>query len=179
MSRLKLLPLFILPAFLTLVIVPACDTKSDKTDKTDGKSEQDKAVEARLAKKRADREAAKKAEEDAETAKQAKLEEICVLPEEMPKDLEKACDAVGVAMDGFMLRLFEGDAVTRWNEAKGTQLGMAKKDCLAKASIENAACQANAMNLATVEIKKALPDLQLKCVEKFVTAEPAAPPAGG
>lgn len=169
----KRLPSFVLsPLLCAALIVPAlagCDKKEEAPAKTDEKTAQEKEVEERLAKKRAEREAKEKAAKEAEEKKQAMIAEIAVLPEEgeMPKDIEKACKAVAQANDDFMNRLYEGDAIERWNEAKGTQLPMTEAQCKKSGSIEVAACQVNAMNKAGPELKKALPDLLRACIEKF------------
>ena len=180
MPSLKHLHNPLLSALLLTLTLPACDKKEDKKDEAaQEKSEQDKAVEERLAKKRAERAAKEKAAKEAEEAKQKKLDEICVLPEEMPKDLEKACAKVAEANDAFMTRLYEGDALKRWNEAKGTQLPMTKTQCMKSGSIEVAACQINGMNNAPPELKKALPDILRACHEKFGAAAEGGEGAGG
>lgn len=173
MSVLRRAPSLFVPALLTLALsagLVACDKPAEEpAEKVDEKSEQDKLVEERLAKKKAEREAKKKAEEEAEAAKQKELDEICVLPDakEMPKDIDKACKAVAQANDDFMNRLYEGDALTRWNEAKGTQLPMTEGQCKKTGSVEVAACQINGMNEASPELRKALPDILRACIEKF------------
>jgi hypothetical protein len=153
----------------------ACDKPDEKKDaKKDEPTEADKEVAERLAKKRADREAAEKALLDKAVAIQA----LAVLPETMPKDLAAACDAAATAQDEFMMRNFEGEGLAKWNEAKGTQLGLVKSGCVSAANIEVPACQANAMNNAPPEYKKDLPDILKACMDKFIGGgEGAAPPA--
>ena len=82
------------------------------------------------------------------------------------------------ANDDFMNRLYEGDAVTRWNEAKGTQLPMTEGQCNKTGSIEVAACQINGMNNAPPELKKALPDILRTCIEKYGAKDEGAAEAG-
>lgn len=153
----------------------ACDKPEEKKDdKKDEPSEADKEVAARLAKKRADREAAEKALVE----KAAAIQALAVLPDPMPKDLAAACDAAATAQDEFMMRNFEGEGLAKWNEAKGTQLGIVKSSCAAAQNIEVPACQANAMNTAPPEFKKDLPDLLKACMDKFGgEGGGAAPPA--
>ncbi len=141
-----------------------------------------KEEEDALAKRKADREAKEQAVKDAEAALAAQIDALAVLPEEMPKDLKKACDARAQAEDDFMTKNFEGAAVDKWNEAKGTQLGFAKQSCMKVGKIEIPACQINALSKAPPELKKNLPDLLKRCIDKFagegeqVAAGDGAPP---
>lgn len=134
------------------------------------KKAEDKALEEQLAARKAAREAEKKKEEEAKAAYDAKVDALCVLPEKMPKKLAKACDQVAVANDKFMTRMYTGDALDKWNKAKQMQLGMTKAQCNKAGKIEVAACQMNAMNTAQEDMKKALPDLLRRCIEKFGSA---------
>lgn len=165
----------LLCSFLLCTGLAACDKPEEKKDdKKAEPTEADKEVAERLAKKRADREAAEKALVD----KAAAIQALAVLPETMPKDLAAACDAAAKAQDEFMMRNFEGEGLAKWNEAKGTQLGLVKTSCAKGQSIEIPACQANAMNNAPPEMKKDLPDLLKACMDKFSTeGGGAAPPA--
>lgn len=171
------------PAKLFLVtilacgLLPACDKGGDKKDdnKEEEKSDLDKQVEENLRKKQEARDAeAKAAEEKAQAIK-----DLATLPEEMPKDLTAACEARAAAEDDFMTRNFEGEALTKWEGAKATQLGMVKTNCAKAQNLEVAACQANALNNAPKELAKNLPDLLQACGDKFAegAAGAAAPPA--
>jgi hypothetical protein len=152
----------------------ACDKPEEKKDdKKAEPTEAEKEVAERLAKKRADREAAEKALVD----KAAAIQALAVLPETMPKDLAAACDAAAQAQDEFMMRNFEGEGLAKWNEAKGTQLGLVKSSCVEGQNIEVPACQTNAMNTAPPEYKKDLPDLLKACMDKFGGGGGGAPPA--
>lgn len=155
----------------------ACEKPEDKAEKkVDEPTEEDKAVAERLAKKRAEREAAEKAEAD----KKAMIQSLLVLPEKMPKDLKAACKDVAAAQDEFMKRHFEGDALAKWEAAKGTQLGMVQANCAKGQNIEVPACQTHAMNTAPPELKKDLPELLKGCIDKFspdAAAAAGAPPA--
>jgi hypothetical protein len=153
----------------------ACDKPEETTgEKKAEPTEADKEVADRVAKKRAEREAAEKAAADKVIAIQA----LAVLPEKMPKDLKAACEAAATAQDEFMMRNFEGEGLAKWNEAKGTQLGMVKTSCAKAQSIEIPACQANAMNNAPADFKKDLPELLKACIDKFGgEGGGAAPPA--
>lgn len=146
----------------------AADAKASEDD------ERKKAVEA-LRKKR---EAEAKAKEEEEAKKKAAIDAALTLPEKLPKKLDKACKAVGEAHDGFMNRMFEGDTVEKWNQAKGTQIPMTVAQCTKQGSIEVAACQANALNNAPENLKKELPELLRGCIDKFGTKdEGTTPPA--
>jgi hypothetical protein len=155
----------------------ACDKPEETSEKSVPEpTEADKIAAERLAKKRADREAAEKAAAD----KVALIQSLIVLPEKMPKNLKEACDEVAAAQDEFMKRHFEGEALTKWEAAKGTQLGMVKASCVKGQSVEVPACQIHAMNSATPELKKDLPELLKGCIDKFGAGgtDPAAvPPA--
>jgi hypothetical protein len=122
--------------------------------------EEDPAVAKRRLEREAKAAAAKKAEEDA--AK--KIDEITVLPAKLPKKLDKACDEVNTAFDGLMKRATPDTA--SWDAKKGTQLGMMKKTCM-EATVEVAACQANALSSAPPELLKEIPTILGKCIEKF------------
>jgi hypothetical protein len=141
-------------------------------------SEQDKRIQARIQKRKDEEAAAQKAIDDAEAAKQEALDKITVLPEKLPKKLDKACAEVAEANDRFMLRLYEGPTVEKWNQAKGTQLGMTKANCQKSGSLEVAACQIAAMDAAGPELKKALPDIFKVCIEKFGNKEGGEKEAG-
>ena len=154
----------------------ACDSEPEGPSETEKalaakKAAEEKEIADRIAARKAEDEAKEKAAEEAEAAKQAKLEELCVLPEKMPKNLDKACKEVAAANDRFMLRLYEGDAVEKWNAAKSTQLAMTTAQCNKFGSLEAAACQINAMDKTEDDMKKALPDLLRTCQEKFPKAE--------
>jgi hypothetical protein len=135
-----------------------------------------KEQEDALAKRKAEREAKEQAEKDAAEALAKQIDDLAVLPEDMPKDLQKACDARAQAEDDFMSKHFEGAALEKWNSAKGTQLGFAKQSCMKVAKIEIPACQINALNNAPAELKKSLPDLLKRCIDKFGGEGAGAPP---
>jgi hypothetical protein len=148
----------------------ACDggdakPKADPAAEAKAKEEADKK--ARIEERRKKREAEAKAKEEEAKKHQEAIDAVLLLPEKMPKKLDKACKAVGDAQDAFMNRLYEGETVTKWNNAKGTQLPMTIAQCTKHASLEVAACQANALTIAPPELKKALPDLLRGCIEKF------------
>lgn len=151
---------------LSLVLLCACDKQeaAKQDDKAaEEKSAEDKALEERLAAKRAAREAEAKAAEDKVNA----IKALAVLPETMPKDLKAACKGVAQAQDEFMQKHYEGEGLQRWNEAKGTQMGMLETGCIKSGNLEVAACQINAMNSAPAEFKKDLPDVLKACIDKF------------
>ncbi|MCB9569473.1 MAG: hypothetical protein H6710_20025 [Myxococcales bacterium] len=168
MSQRPLLALAI--AFLVACGPSGPDPKEVEAQKE--AAEKKKADEDALAKRKADREAKEKAAKDAEEAEKAAIDALAVLPETLPKKLDKACDERAKAEDEFMQKHYEGEALDKWNAAKGTQLGMAKQMCM-KGKIEVAACQVNALNQAPSELRKKLPDLLKACMEKFGGDAPA------
>jgi hypothetical protein len=141
---------------------PAPDAK-----KADAPAEPKKEPEdAGVAKRKADREAKATAKIEEEKKKAEKVAEITKLPEgKLPKKLDKACEALNTAYDAFMRKQFPDD-VAGWDEKKGTQLGMMKKNCMS-GTIEVAACQANAFGLATEDVRKEVPAIMSACIEKF------------
>ena len=146
---------------------PAADARASEA------AEREKAVEARRLKREADA----KAKEEEDAKRQAAIDALLVLPSTMPKKLDAACKAAGDAQDAFMNRMFEGEAVEKWNAAKSTQIQMTVTNCVKQGSIEVAACQSNAMDTAPKELAKQLPELLRGCIEKFGTKdEGTAPP---
>lgn len=126
-----------------------------------------KAEEESLARRKAEREAAQKKKDDEAAAEAAAIDALAILPETLPKKLDKACDERAKAEDEFMLKHYEGEVLDKWNAAKTTQLGFAKQGCIKAGSIEVAACQVTAMRSAPVELKKKLPELLKRCIDKF------------
>ena len=167
----------LLSSLMACALLAGCDKQEAKADenKAEEKTEADKELEERLAKKRAEREAKEKAEaEEAE-----KVKALAVLPEEMPKDLDAACEAFGVAYDGFMQKILEGDKLTQWDGAKAQQIDFQKKTCQAGGSVEVAACQAKALTDAPKEFGNKLTQMLDACKEKFGGAAGGEAPAGG
>lgn len=139
----------------------------DEAKKQEAPAEPKKEPEdAGVAKRKAEREA-KAAAKVAEEKKKAEIvAEITKLPEgKLPKKLDKACEALNTAYDAFTRKQFPDD-VAGWDEKKGTQLGMMKKNCMS-GTIEVAACQANAFGLATEDVRKEVPAIMSACIEKF------------
>ena len=122
-------------------------------------------VDDAVARRRAEREAKEQAAKDAEAAKLQQIKDLAVLPEKLPKKLDKACDEVAAAQDAFMQKWFP-DQATQWASGKGTQLGLTKKTCMG-GNIETAACQAKALTDAPEALRKEIPGLFSSCIEKF------------
>lgn len=159
--------------------VGACDSgnSAPKADPAaDAKAKEIEDKKKRVEAKRLEREAKAKALVDGEAKHKEAVAAMLVLPEKMPKNLDKGCKAASDAQDAFMLRHYDGEAIEKWNAAKATQLQMAVTQCTTVGSIEVAACQANALNTAPTELKKALPDLLRGCIEKFAPKGAAPPP---
>jgi hypothetical protein len=130
-----------------------------------------------LAKRKAEREAKQKAAEEAAEKKRAAIEALVVLPETLPKDLEKACNDVAKAHDAAMQRLAQGDAAAAWATAKENQLPMTIVQCSQGDSLEAAGCQKSALDKAGPEIADDLQALLRGCLEKF--GKKGRPPASG
>lgn len=144
----------------------------------DARAKEEAEKEARIEERKKKREADAKAKEDEAAKKQAAIDALLVLPEKMPKKLDKACKAVGEAQDAFMNRLFEGEAVEKWNTRKAKMLQTTVSMCNSQASLEVAACQQNALTNAPPELKKSLPDFLRGCIDKFgKPPEGVTPPA--
>lgn len=165
----KLVALMIVPLLLA-----GCDNSTDakKTAANDAatkaaaeEAESAKRIEARKQKRLAEEQAKK----DEVAKMEAAVDAICVLPEKLPKKLDKACDAVGVAHDGFMQKHYGAnpETIKKWNGAKQMQLGMTTAQCTKSGSIEVAACQANGLNTAPTELKKQIPAIFKRCIDKF------------
>lgn len=154
-------------AALFLVACSGGAKPADEAKKAEVAAEPKKEPEdAGIAKRKAEREAKAAAAVEAEKKKAEKVAEITKLPEgKLPKKIDKACDALNTSYDAFMRKNFPDD-VKGWDEKKGTQLGMMKKNCMS-GTIEVAACQANALSLATEEVRKEVPAILAGCIEKF------------
>jgi len=158
------LPLFSAASFAVF----GCDSAKDApAEDPAAKQAEAPPAEDPLAKRKADREAKAKAAEEAAAAEVAAIDELAVLPATLPKKLDKACDERTKAEDDFMHKHYEGEALAKWESAKGTQLGFAKQGCVDGGSIQVAACQVYAMQNAPTELRKKLPEMLKRCMEKF------------
>ena len=150
-------------AILSLLFT-ACAAADPPAPKT--AAEPDKAVEDGVAKRRAEREAKAAAAQAAEAEKQAQIAAVATLPDKLPKNLDKACDEVAAAQDAFMRKWFPNE-LSKWESAKGTQMGLTKTTCTGTGSIEVAACQAKALTDAPEALRKEVPALFSTCIDKF------------
>ncbi len=158
-----------LAAAALLVALPGCDDGAKAKAAADAKAKADakKADEAKAtAKRKADREAEAKADDDEAKALAARIEALAVVPEALPKTLDKACEQMLAAYDGFMRKVLEGDMLTKW-ETGGNEMQLAVfgKECR-KRSIATAACQAHALSNATPDLEKSLPAIMKACADK-------------
>ncbi|MBL4688491.1 MAG: hypothetical protein JKY37_28135 [Nannocystaceae bacterium] len=177
-----MLPTKFLALPFVLLFAVGCDSTSTTNDDAVSKAaakkqEEQAATDKRIAAKKAERLAKDKAKEDAIVAKQAAVDAICVLPEKLPKKLDKACDEVSTAHDAFMVRLYseKPETIEKWTAGKTMQLSMTVAQCKKAGSLEVAACQAHALTQAGAEIKKELPAIFRTCIEKFGTPPEPAP----
>jgi hypothetical protein len=154
-----------------LLLGTACggESKPAEAKKQDAPAAEEKKAEPEKNKYTLEREAKAQAAKDAVEKKAKLVADLTVLPEKLPKKLDKACEEVGVAMDGFMVKWFPEN----WPKLKTKQLNDLKESCTSTGSIEAAACQAKALAAAPEELNKAVPDILLACIEKF-----AKKPAG-
>ena len=171
----RTLTLALVTSFL-LPLVPACDNSEEEAKKAaEAKAAADKkkAEEEKLAARKKAREDKKKAEKEAEEKKKAEIDALCVLPEKLPKKLDKACEEAGVAYDKFMERVYgdNKEVMEKWQQGKKMQMQMMQGTCMKTGSIEAAACQTNALNTAPPEMKKAVSDFAIRCGEKFPKKE--------
>jgi hypothetical protein len=176
-SRSSLGHAFALLATLCLPFTIACDDSAEKSggdakvdEAAKKKADEKKKTDEALAKRKADREAKKQAEKEAEEKKAAAIDAVCILPEKLPKKLDKACAAVAKANDEFMLKMYKDkpDVLEKWNSGKKMQLDMTTANCKKTGSIEIAACQANGLMIAGEGLTgKELPDILRRCSEKF------------
>lgn len=98
---------------------------------------------------------------------------MTVLPDKLPKRLDKACKGVGEALDGLMKRHYadEPDTLEKWKMASRMQLPVIAQSCEKSRSLEVAACQKTALEQAPVEFKKTFSDLLAACTRKYGHAE--------
>lgn len=150
-----------------LLLLVACGggAPAAETKKQDAPAEA-KQAEPEKNKYTLEREAKAQAAKDAVEKKTKMVDELTVLPEKLPKKLDKACDEVAAAQDAFMQKWFP-DQASQWASGKGTQLGLTKKTCVSGGSIEVAACQAKALTDAPEELRKEIPALFTACIDKF------------
>lgn len=166
---------------LLLLSVPSLGCDSGGDAKVDAAEAEAKKADAEKKKARAERKQkrldADKAKLDAVDKQKDDIDKLCVLPEKLPKKLAKACEAVGVAQDGFMRRLYgsKPETVAKWEAGKAMQTKMTVDNCLRGESIEVAACQRNALEKAPEALKKQLPDFLRRCAKKFGKGGGAAP----
>ncbi len=128
----------------------------------------------------------KKAAEDAEKARvQAIYDEIVKLPDDMPKNVKKACEALPKAYEDFYVNQNAGDDENLLNfyDNKKKTLGERRAKCLKLDNLEAAACQVHALqNAPETGLKGYELELLLQCVEKFAPnamGDVAAPATGG
>lgn len=156
-----------------LLVGTACDDGSKAKAAADAKAkaEAKKAEEdAAAAKRKADREAAAAKEKEEADALAARVAALAVIPDELPKKLDKACGQMLEAYDKFMRTVLEGDMLTKW-ETGGNEMQLAvfRKECL-KRNIATAMCQANALGSATPDLEKSLPAIMKACADKAAGA---------
>ena len=160
-----------LPFALVLSLSAACGGEAKKAAPAPTKAAEP-AEDPGVVKRREERLAKEKAEKDAEAARVAAIDALTVLPEKLPKDLGKTCEAVADAQMKFFERMFEGEKLEKLKAAQGTQRPMTISGCTGFGSIEAAACQVAAFDGATDKsLASSVSDIARVCNEKF--AKPA------
>jgi hypothetical protein len=97
----------------------------------------------------------------------AKIDALAVIPTELPKTVEAACDAMAEQLDLLNQAKLGGDDLTKWNTGgKEGVLTPAKAMCVKRGSIPEAACAAAAMKAGGVEIEPHIGDLMAACAKK-------------
>lgn len=164
------------PAILALAALAALGCDSAKTDdaaakqKADAEAKATKDKEA-LAQRKAEREAAEKKQADEAAALKSKIDALAVIPDGLPKKLDKACEAMLAAYDGYMQKVLQGDMLTKWKTGGNEmQLAVFRKECL-KRDIPTAMCQAHALGAATPDLEKNLADIMQACVARAKAAQ--------
>jgi hypothetical protein len=124
------------------------------------------ADEAAAEKLLAEKRAKAKAEEE-ELAKS--IAALTVLPAQLPKSLEIACEGLLEAYHGFQLRVRanDGRALMNWWDNKRLELGKVRQTCMALASVQAAACQTNALTQAEGKFGAFENKIMGDCVELF------------
>jgi hypothetical protein len=162
-------------AFCPLVLAAGCDSQAaPKPDPAvEEKAKQDADVEARIAKRKAEREAKEvAAKKEAEDIK-VKIEEVTVIPEgtKMPKKIADACEQVVTAQSGFMKKFHpqvEDAALT-------TQLGLLRKQCLEMGDVKVVMCQKFALEATTELLAKSINEYLPVCMKKYGSGKGEAP----
>jgi hypothetical protein len=143
-----------------------------KAVQTENKMEQaQKALEEQRKKEAQEK---KRAAQEKEQKKEAELEAATRLPEEMPADLDAACDALLESYDDFMRRGNEKDALDWYQGGRRTKLAIVRRDrCERVGSIPAAACGGVALmeqltSLAEMDRTEAANLVLNRCREKFL-----------
>lgn len=160
---------------LLFALVGGCneDTPVDSTIvqavQTESKSE--KAAAALDAKEKADRERKAAERRALEKKREAELQSAATLPQELPPDLEAACDALVGAYDAFMKSGTE-EEVLLWHDGRRKDLGERRAGCVKQGSIELAACGTAALgqpleSLSDLGREEAVRMVLATCADRF------------
>jgi hypothetical protein len=174
---------------LAVVLATACDSGNDDSKQSESDKTRNAAAAAMLGgdsvhdKARKEEEeklkekfAAKKAEEAKEEARvQGILDGIVKLPDDMPKGLTAACEAMMEQFHEFTIKVNHDDdgALLAWYDQKNVVLGERRAKCMKVASVEAAACQANALAGAPQDFKGMELRILSECVNKFAPEKAA------
>jgi hypothetical protein len=150
------------------MLLLACDGgkpagEAAKAEAAPSKAADDEAI----AKRKAAREAEAKQKEEEAAALAAKIDALAVLPEDVPKSLDKACAQMTKSYDGYMRKVLKGDMLTKWETGGNEmQISIFDRECK-KTTPKIAACQARALEAMPVELEKELATVMKRCAGKY------------
>lgn len=159
-----------LPTMLSVSL--ACDSEKPKSDPAaDAKAAEKAESEARMAKRKQEREAAAAEETKQAAANAAKILEITTIPEgtKIPKKIADACEQLVVAQSTFMKKFYPQVE----DAALVTQLGMLRKQCLETNDVELALCQKFAIDATDEALKSMINEYLPACMTKYGAPPPA------
>jgi len=153
-----------------LFSLSSCDSGPSKEEQAKAAAEaaEAEAEKKRIEERRLKREAEERAEAEAEQKKKDAIAALAVLPEKLPKKLDKACAAMVEAQNKFMERAYadEPETLEKWKANPSAQQ-MIAATCKKSGSVQAAACQAHALENAPPEFAKSFPELLAACNEKY------------
>jgi hypothetical protein len=178
MFRRALLPTILLSVF----VIPACDSGPSEADKKAEAAKKAAAAEeakadAGVNKRRDERLAKEKAAEDRIVERDKLIDELTVLPEEMPKKLDDACTLLVKAQQDFDKKHFDAETVAKLEAAAATRLKMLEQQCIS-GTTEMAACQIQVLNTLPTgkDFHKDLTMFFVGCAKKFGAGSPPPVP---
>jgi hypothetical protein len=158
---------------VSVMAMASCDSGGSapvETKKAPAEEELDAETKARIAERKAAREAEAKAKAEAEAKLESEIERLCIVPENVEKDFVKACDGVGQAMDGFVRRSGDAEAIAAWDAGDNEKgIAMTVVQCTQADSVEVAACQKNVFDNLGPEMRDYIKDFMQACIDKHAS----------